>query len=271
MMFYRIRIRARTSVTLVALCAVAVAGCGSGSSRPSAPRATDSLLHPSAAISPDVPAKSVTGSEIVARVGHGTITRATVEHWMAVGTTKAEVPRPPAFTACVARSKKGTATTHGRSGANRQALKSSCERRYNNLKADALGLLIYAEWLFHEAGLLGLQVGDTEVRQAYEKNVESLFPTEAAFAESLAQTGRTPSDVLFSTKIGLTATKLREWLKHRPGAVTAAQKQVVFEEFVTAWHARWIDRTSCVRGYVVAYCKQYSGPRTAKRSDPYLL
>ena len=268
-MFHRITIC--VLAPLLVSCALAIAACGgSGATTRTATQATSPLFRPTAAVSPAAPAKDSAARQVVARVGEEPITKATLEHWMGVGVTATEVPQPPMFTACVQRLKRGSSNSHGRPPLGVQTLKRSCERQYDALKASALDLLIYSDWLFGEASLLGLQVSDADVRHAYEKNVRSIFPTEAAFAESLVHTGRTASDVLYSTKISLTQTKIREWLKDRPGAVTVAQKQQVFEMFVNTWHARWIRRTRCAHGFIVADCSEYPGPRKPPR-DPYLL
>lgn len=43
--------------------------------------------------------------------------------------------------------------------------------------------------------------------------------------------------------------------------LAAQQRQRAEAKFVSAWRARWIDRTDCIPGYIAERCRQYSGSR----------
>jgi parvulin-like peptidyl-prolyl isomerase len=48
-----------------------------------------------------------------------------------------------------------------------------------------------------------------------------------------------------------------------------AQEALV--DYIKAWRARWIARTSCSQGYVIRKCREFKVPATAPPEDPYTL
>ena len=164
----------------------------------------------------------VPGNAVVS-VNGTPVTTATFNHWMAVAAnassasttgaaaTKAVVPDPPNYTACIAHLETtAPKPAKGQSKPTAAQLKTECEQQYQSLKQTTLGFLITANWLLGEANEQGVKISDAEVQKAFSKIKSQQFPTEAAFQKFLASTGYTVSDLLLRVKLEELSTKIQQ-------------------------------------------------------------
>jgi hypothetical protein len=217
--------------------------------------------------------------EIVARVtGVGSISRATLEHWMPVEAVvlyqeyptrpvpKGVIPDPPGYAACIAYL-KATPQKLVESGPKPTAvqLKSKCRQKYQELKALTLNTLIVWDWTIAAGLALGMKATDAEVRARFDEGNKRYFPRRAEFARYLRLTGQTVPDMLFRSKVQVFEAKLIEKKtaleKQLPHGLSAQRRQRALAKFVANLPPgkQWAAITSCRDGYVVSACKQYKG------------
>ncbi len=176
--------------------------------------------------------------DAVAKVGSEAITKATFNHWMSVAaassatssTSKAIVPEPPAYTACIAHLKATSTTTKGSTAPSAATLKTECESQYKTLQSEVLGFLISSNWVLGEAAELGISVPDATVKKEFEKIKDEEFPKAAEFQKFLATSGQTASDLLLRVKLNLLSTKIQQKVVKSKSTVTKAQIEKYYRE-----------------------------------------
>jgi len=177
-------VRSLAAVALAGACAAAVAGCGNS-----------------------LPASAV------AKVGDSTITKEEFERWLknaAAGQAQggeASIPKPPAYTDCVAGLKKQPQAQ----GAGKQTdaqLKSQCKQQYEGLRDEVMQFLIQSEWVQQEAEERGVEVSDAEVKKSFEDQKTKAFPKAADYDKFLKESGMGEEDILFRVKLDQLQTKL---------------------------------------------------------------
>jgi hypothetical protein len=200
--------------------------------------------------------------DAVVQVGHNSISKATVEHWVKVEGVVSQkliprspipaglVPDPPAYSACIhyLQQNSPTPAKHGSAG-----LKRECRQRYQNTRRHVLAILITFQWLMGEGAKRGVSVSMGEARAALNRFKRENHLSNMAFQRYLDYTGQSLADVLLVVKIDALVTKLQQTIAAKLGAAGAAK---FFNEFPK----RWVGQTSCQAGYVMPDCKQYHGP-----------
>jgi hypothetical protein len=153
------------------------------------------------------------GERAVVRIGAVSITKAGVEHWMAVMAPEGIVPDAPRYSECVTRAEKLTAKP------SRAALAKECEQQYATLKRGALEFLISSQWLIDEADDRGLRISRREIRQRLDEQTPTLLP-EASGSADLERAARAE----------LAAAKLRETLDADEPKITPATVASYYRE-----------------------------------------
>jgi foldase protein PrsA len=216
-----------TAVAVLLAC-MGLAACGGSSGHKKAPQSgvTSTSTAPGtsntttdAALRNPAAAKTV-----VMRIAGKPITQAEVEHVMAIGQVKKEVPDPPSYTACVAHLQTSEAKTgQGSAKPTVAQLKSQCAHTYEVLKSQALHTLIASTWVIREASDLGLNVSDAEVHQRYEQEKNQAYKSEAALQQYLKTSGQTVSDLVSGVRLELDSEAIRKYVKRKVGPVTQAR------------------------------------------------
>ncbi len=217
--------------------------------------------------------------EVVARVaGVGTISKASLEHWIPVEAVvlyqehpmtpvpKGVIPDPPDYTACIAYLKVTPQKLGERSSTLTAAqLKSKCEAKSKELKILTLNTLITWYWTLAAGKELGMKANEAEVKRWLEGFSERTFPKKGEYATYLKLTGQTASDMLLRGRVQLLESKifhrLTELQERLPKGLTAQQRQSVAARLVQNLPPgkRWAAMTTCRQGYVVSACKEYRG------------
>lgn len=202
----------------------ALGACGSGAARPTehpasiAPSASDPLVEPNA---------------VVATVAGHAITKATFAHVFAaevkVEGSNAFEPVPPDFTACVQHLKTAPRPS-GASGSRPSAtvLKNQCQELYENVKTQALALLIDAQWVIGGAAEEGVSLSRKELEQEVKKAEAGESQVQAE--RTLAKTGRTLADFTLQTKVQVLGEKIRNRLARKTERPTNAQIAHFYDE-----------------------------------------
>jgi parvulin-like peptidyl-prolyl isomerase len=157
----------------------------------------------------------------VVEVGGAPITKSAIEHWMmiAVGssasgsgkTTKAVLPEPLDYTACIAHMQAGAAkSSKAQNAPTTVQEKTRCEQQYDALQKQALGYLISTRWLEGEASEQGIKVSDGEVQRQFQQIKSQQFHSEADFQKFLATSGEGISDLLLRVKTNLLSSKVQQ-------------------------------------------------------------
>ncbi len=124
-------------------------------------------------------------------IGDKIITRATLQHWIAIGThARTGAPEPPDYTACIERLRSTTTSTAPHMT---ERLREACRQEYDALMPSALSSLIHAQWLAGEAAGEGLKVDTARLKRESSLNGQH----GAEVQEALAST-ETISDVRFN-------------------------------------------------------------------------
>jgi hypothetical protein len=268
-----------SAVALLLVLALALSACGGSSS--SSGSSSSAALSSSSASEPASSAAPSLGSdsgEVVAKVGSTPITKAQVSHWM--GTLaggdyyelsrKHEVPAglvsdPPRYSACVSQLEASSAAAPRKlyelSGVQ---LLTKCRELYQALRTQAIAFLVHALYVPGLASDFGITVSDQEVRQFYKKSTAERFPSEAANESYLKDRRASLSDELLVAKLDLISQKTLTKVKAPgSGGLPALSRS----------EARWKAMTDCKAGYVVEYCKQFTGeaPHTAANPPASVL
>jgi hypothetical protein len=206
------------------------------------------------------------GRVVVSFRGRG-LSAGTIAHWDAVEAVLARelypqqppprglIPDPPRFTACIAY-ERATAPTPatGTPAATTAQLRQACRVRYEGVRTHMLQLLIGYEWMEAETAAHGIHVSDAEVQKAYERAEHIPFRTKTEFARYLRFSGQTPADEHKLVRFDVEAVDLREKIRHESGLPG-------LRKFYATYPRELAAQTSCSPGYVIAECKQYTGPQ----------
>jgi hypothetical protein len=237
-------VRGITSTAIVLV--LGLTACGSS-------RHTTSATSPAEKIPSAVPV-----STVVVQVGKTSITRSQYEHWMRIGDATVAMPlpghplptpvdyEPPDFTACVAHL-RATSLLHESTS----QLTAKCRHTYVGIKTRILGFLINGYWLREEAAEKGESVSGAEVQKEFNNIKQREFPTAAALQRLLAASRQTTSDLKFAVETEMLSAKL---LKNFSKPETQASPESAVEVLNKALDKKWMARTTCKPGYVIAAC-----------------
>lgn len=213
------------AIALLAL-VLAVSGCGGGSSTSSG--ATTVTVSSLSGTAHDA---SLT-SGAVANVAGVAITKAGVEHWLAV------------TTALSSAASKGTSTPGASTSS--QALKNQ-----------TLAFLISSQWVLSEAAAKGISVSEAAIHKRFTEIEHEEFKQPGELKTFMSKSGETMADLLLRVKIELLESAISQRVtasKH-----SSAEKQAALAAFQAAFQKRWKAKTTCKSGYVVEDCKEYKG------------
>lgn len=161
---------------------------------------------------------------VVVRVAGQPITLAELEHAMAIGVVKKEVPDPPNYTVCIAHLQASASKAgEGQATQTPAQLKDQCRQTYEQLKQQTLHTMIISAWAIGEASSLGLKVTDAEVDHLYNEDVSKTYHTPADLQKYLATSGQTVADLKASLRLELTTEAIRARIKRDVGPVTQAR------------------------------------------------
>lgn len=167
------------------------------------------------------------------------VTKTTFNHWMGVAAVSsagglggsAVIPEPPNYTACIAHLRATTPKpAKGQSAPTTAQLKQQCEQQYKTLQQEVLGFLISSEWVLGEAGSLGVNVTDKEVKKRFEQIRNQQFPKAAEFQRFLANSGQSVSDLLLRVKLNLLSSKIQQKIVRQKATVTKQQIEKYYKE-----------------------------------------
>jgi hypothetical protein len=219
------------------------------------------------------------GETVVRVAGVGSISKATLEHWLPVEAVllyqqypttpppKGVVPDPPNYTNCIAylRSHPSEAVTKLGPNPLPAQLKSQCSNRHHELKEIMLNTLILWKWTEGTGAELGMNVSDAEAKAQLKEVNPRFFSSDAAFKRYLKFTGQTLADALLRSKVQRYEVKLyaklTEAAKRLPQGLTAQQREQALAKIASRFppNKQWVAKTTCRSGYVVSACKQYKG------------
>jgi hypothetical protein len=264
-------VAAMTSIGFPALALVAALVCVSlvACARTSNHTSATHKSAPAESAARDAPTPSTPGDaglsgKTVAKVGRYTIATTAVKHWMSVlvVTDRSDIPKtrdpglavpqPPNYTTCVTHAKIGLARVGSHPTV--ATLTRKCALLRQALQEEAIELLISTEQLIGKAAVLDIAVNDSEARQQLSRLKPSEFPTEAAFRRYLRLTNQSVADQFYRVKNLILADKLIATVAGGPHHTPTPAQQREFAEI----SKKWIARTSCRTGYVVALCRQYA-------------
>jgi hypothetical protein len=210
------------------------------------------------------------GSPVVGEVAGSPITRGELSHWMGElaggefwemshGHTVPAglVSDPPDYGGCVARLEAVSTPPAGSSKPTSAELLTKCRELYQDLKEQAMELLVDYHWTIGVLAEQGVHVTGTEVDQELARLSSETFSEGARLSGFLAARRRTVSDVRFLLMLDLLQRKALA--KIQTGGKAEVTKLTEAEQ-------RWTTKTSCQAGYVVTHCKQRSS--VPSRSAP---
>ncbi|MEA2140788.1 MAG: foldase protein PrsA [Solirubrobacteraceae bacterium] len=174
----------------------------------------------------------------VVSVDGNSITKDTFNHWMSVAASssaaapgsKATVPVPPKYAACVTAAKAAAKPAKGQAPPTEAALKTQCAQQYKTLQQEVLGFLISSNWVIGEAKSLGVKLSDAEVKKQFGKIKSQQFPKAAEFEKFLKTSGQSVSDLLLRVKLNLLSQKIQQKIVKQKSKVTQAQIAKYYKE-----------------------------------------
>jgi hypothetical protein len=206
----------------------------------------------------------------VIRIGGTSITNATLAHWIAVIAgegSRAPLPEPPDYGACVANLRRSSATSSSASARPTSLeLERQCAFDYEKYKLKALYFLIPYVWVNGAAAELGIDVTDT----AAHEELAALKGRFANIRTFLVGTRGTVADMLMRIKLALLTSRIQRRLESQGNArhLTIPERQQALNAFGAQFREEWTARTSCSPGYVVAICKGFRRPEVASSLTP---
>lgn len=215
------------------------------------------------------------GTQVIARVGSVPITRDAVNHWMQAlaGSDYSEashaevapqglVSDPPDYRRCV--SVLDTLARRSPSHAAAQATASTqtqCRQLYQALRTQATSLLVSAIRVIEIGREQGVVPSDHEVAQYLKRYKAEEYGSEANFLHALAAQGWSRTEILLEARVNVVSNGLLARYRAPQGHA----------HYIAA-ERRWLRRISCQAGYVVEYCKNYTGGATyPDTSSPSVL
>ena len=95
------------------------------------------------------------------------------------------------YAKCVAAKRKATpAPAKGQPKVTDEQLKTQCKTEYEQLRNQAVQLLISVRWIEGEADAMGVKVTDAEVKKSFDEQKKQSFPKEADYQKFLKDTAR---------------------------------------------------------------------------------
>jgi len=172
----------------------------------------------------------------VATVDGEAIEKKEFDHWLNIaaksgGQQAAQIPKPPAFTECVAGKRKTLPKpAKGQPKTTDEQLKQQCKQEYEALRDQVLQLLISFEWIEGEANELGLKVSDAEVKKQFDMQKKASFPKEADFQKFLKDSGQSLEDITLRVRLDVLSNKIREKITKGKDAVTDAEIKTYYDK-----------------------------------------
>ena len=201
----------------------------------------------------------------VVKVAGTPISKAQMEHWMRVESvlTYQVIPKqappsglypdPPSYSACIAWLASPRAPIANRvSKPGPAQLKHACEERLADLRKKALTFLITYQWLLGEAKDLGVTPSEAEVEKAVRRFREHETPSAGEFQRYLNYAHMSLADAQYIQRLTVAGTKIQNGILAK-GSGGGSQQALA------SFNSKWIAKTDCEAGYVVAGCKQYTG------------
>ena len=183
---------------------------------------------------------AVPGNAVV-KVGDESITKVKFNHWMEIAAISSQgaanpqlaaqgkkpavsIPKPPDFTACVAKkAKEAPKPAKGQPKPTNAQFKTQCKQEYEGLRDQVLQFLISAQWIQGEASDRDVKVTDAEVKKQFETTKKQSFPKQKDFDNFLKSSGMTMEDLLFRVELDTLSNKLREKVTKGKDKVTDKQ------------------------------------------------
>ena len=204
-------IRRISALGAIALAAVGLAACGGG-----------------------VP------NDAVVQVNGNPVTKSTFDHWLNIVAssssantgTKAVVPDPPSYSACIAHLRSTQPKpAKGATAPSETQLKAQCEQQYTSYKTSALNFLIQANWIIGQAEEMNISASTQEVEKAFNKLKKEQFPKPAEYEKFLKDTGFTTSDLLLRVKVqSVLSPKIEQKVTKEAKNVTKARAEKYYNE-----------------------------------------
>jgi foldase protein PrsA len=167
---------------------------------------------------------------VVARIGTAIIPNATLAHWMTAMAPQHVLPNPPAYAACVAhaRAREPQST--------KAQARATCAQEYQEVRQQAMGFLISAQWLIGEAAAEGMPVTHQDVERRLADKKRSFPNSEAEFGESLKAIDHTLADAELEIEAELAAEKIKRKLVAEEPKVTAGQVAGYYARHIARYH-----------------------------------
>jgi len=195
----------------------------------------------------------------VATVAGNPISTAAFNHWMYVAAkgNSSQTPGapvivpndPPEFKGCIAQVREQIPSFAKTTDAQ---LKTACGRLFTSLGSEVMDFLIKAYWYQAEAHRLGINVTDAEAQKALDTAKNQQFKTNAQWQAFLNQTGWTPQDLLFRSRISEIIKKLVA--KHQT-TVTPAAIQAYYQSHLSQFGSPQARDIRIVRANTEAQAK----------------
>ena len=169
---------------------------------------------------------------VVATAGPYTITKAMFEHAFDVAGREVDpvsaIPRPPAFTGCIAhlRTVDARSASSGGRVPSTATLRKECSSDYQGLETQALDELIVDDWVMGGAAEEHVSVSDQQVQQLL-KQQEGKEP--AKFERTLAAQGRTLADYAETLRVQLLGEGIRQAIREKASDITPAEVASYYE------------------------------------------
>jgi hypothetical protein len=212
---------------------------------------------------------------VVAQVSRHFITRQMLEHKIGVEAVlgyqlrptrpvpRGLIPKPPDYRECIAYLAAVANAGSTRPAPDTAHLKAQCEREHQDLLPQILGRLIRYYWVEEEATKAGVEMTTRDTDRA----LHFQFPSESDLHRFLAFTGLQESDERLILREQLLPDKWQravlpayERVRHiKPpeSQQMVAEVETEVANLLEAMRRRWIPKTRCIPGYVLAICSEY--------------
>jgi len=209
-------------------------------------------------------ANDTNGNTVLVRFHNETITRAMLNHWIAIEAVIApetnpqqppppgQIPDPPNYTHCIPYQKQHPETPTTTPLTTTQA-RTACHYHYEHLRLQMLALLTNYIWVNHEANTLHIHITQAAINQAETRFNQANFHTPEAFQRFLKASGETHADHQRIIQFDLQATAIRTNLlnEHNPTQLQNYNHQ-------TAKQLQ--NQTTCAPEDIFQDCRGYKGP-----------
>lgn len=128
------------------------------------------------------------------------------------------VPDPPAYTKCIAGKKKESPKLSN------NALKTSCENDWNQMKESIVTALVQREWFELEAEDRGIEVTDKDVQEYFQQAKSQAFKTDKEYKEFLKTSGQSEKEILTLLRGNLIQQKVQQEAMTSPTPSTSQVK-----------------------------------------------